>query len=221
MRHAAVSRETGAQLTLGIVHEMNNLTGGIAVLSEVYQQEASSGLPMVESFELIKQSARRLQSLVRHLKLVHGPLQEEPSYVNVGESVRGLLEMFAPVLPRDTTIETDFEPGELVACLDAALMRQALLDLILNVRDALAIRPEPGHGLRASLRRLPGERAELVVAPTDAAGVDIRADLPDADPCRADAASRLSDANLALEALGGRLTRGGHGEYIVELPLVH
>ncbi len=220
VRHAAVCREACSQLTLAIVHEMNSLTGGIAVLSEVYLQEASAGLPMGEGLELIHQSTRRLQTFVRDLERVHGPLRVESSYLNIGETVRGLLELFMPVLPKDTVIETDIEPEEMATCLDEARFRHALLGLTLNIRDALAARPEPGHGLRVSLRRLPDDRAELVLVPTDAAGVDIRAGLPETDPRRADADARLADATLVFEELGGRLTRGGHGEYIAELPLV-
>lgn len=217
--HAAVSRETCAQLTLGIVHEMNNLTGGIAVLSELYTQEAATGMPVSEGLELIGKSTARLQALVRHLKIVHGPLREAPTYVDLQGFVHGTMDLLAPVLPKNIVVTTDFPPdGELAAHLDEAILRQALLDVLLNVRDALLTRrTDGGHSLRVSLRRTAVARAELVLAAAHEDGAGL-ADPPEG-PRWSESKTRWHHAAGALQELDGRLTRGAHGEFILELPL--
>ena len=219
-QHVAASRDACCQLTLGIVHEMNNLTGGISVLSEIYMEGADSGLPLTEGLTLIHKSTDRLQTLVRHLKVINGPISEEPTYFNVAEFVRSLFELFAPLLPKDMVVHPSFPPEELAACLDEALFRQVLLNLTLNLREALDTEPAAEHRLHLGLRRLSDTRAELVLALAGDFGDDFHGTVPESDLRWAGAHARLLDADDILKELGGRLTCRPGGEYVFELPLI-
>ncbi len=215
-QHAAVCRENCAQLTLGIVHEMNNLTGGIAVLSEIYLNGCDSDAHLAEGMELIYKSTRRLQTFVAHLKTIHGPISGEPTYFNVGESVRGAFDLFAPALPKSVTVATDLPDEELAACLDEAAFRQLLLDLTLNLRDALASHAQAGgQGLRLALRRLSSGQAELTVAPAADFADGASAFSPDGD-----ARARQQDAAEIARTLGIGLMHRVGGGYALELPLI-
>ena len=207
--HTATDVEGRCQLTLGLVHEMNNLLGGIAVLSEIYQDRSAVDDGLSEGLALIQKSTGRLQTLVTHLKTLNGPPTGEATYLNLPETVRGLFEMFAPLLPKTLAVVMAFPLEELAVHLDEALLRRVLLNLTLNLRDDLARQPEGANKLHVGIRVRPGTTVELTLS---AGG-------PGQDPS-ADARARLADARQCVCKMGGMLIAHTPGEFTLELPLV-
>lgn len=206
--YAATDLEGPRQLTLGLVHEMNNLLGGIAVLSEIYQDRSVADDGLAEGLGLIHKSTGRLQTLIRHLKTINTPPTGESVYLNLAESVRGMFEMFAPMLPKTLAVVMAFPVEEMAVHLDEALLRRVLLNLTLNLRDGLRHGSQADHKLHVGGRLQPGDKVALTLSMggDEAPSVDARA--------------RLADARQGLCKLGGTLIAHTPGEYILELPLV-
>ena len=207
----ATDHEARRELTLGIIHEMNNALGGIAVLSEIYQTPAGDAEGLGEGLGLIHKSAVRLQTLVGHLKLLNGPTRSEPTYLNLTDLVRTQFEMFAPLLPKTLTVETAFPSEELAVHLDEILFRRVLLNLALNLRDDLARHVGTAKMLRVSIRHRAGV-AELTLATGHGSPPELPA-LPEG------AAARVADAQRILQETGGTVIAYTNGWYVLALPL--
>ena len=196
-------------LPLGLVHEMNNLLGGIAVLSEIYQDRSAVDDGLAEGLTLIHKSTGRMRALVDRLKTLNGPNSSEPVYLNLAETVRDLFEMFAPLLPKTLAVVMAFPLEELAVHLDAALLRRVLLNLTLNLRNSLAGHPDATGKLHVGIRTRPGDKVELRLSAGSGS-----------EPMSADAYARLADARQCLCKMGGTLIAHANNEFILELPLV-
>ena len=207
--YAATDTEGPRQLTLGMVHEMNNLLGGIAVLSEIYQDRSVADEGLAEGLALIHKSTGRLQTLVGHLKTLNRTAASEPVYLNLADTVRTLFEMFAPMLPKTLAVVLAFPLEELAVHLDETLLRRVLLNLTLNLRDDLGRHPDAEPKLHVGIRALPGNKVALTLS----LGCGGEGPL-------ADARARLADARQCLCKMGGTLIAHAPCEYLLELPLV-
>ncbi len=207
--YIATETEGPRQLILGLMHEMNNLVGGIAVLSEIYQDRSAADDGMAEGLALIHKSTGRLQTLVGHLKTLNGTTASAPVYLNLAESVRALFEMFAPMLPKTLAVVMAFPLEELAVHLDAALLRRVLLNLTLNLRDDLGLHPEATNKLHVGIRNRSDGKVELTLSAATERGA-----------ISADARARLADARQSACKMGGTLIAHTPGEFILELPLI-
>ncbi len=206
--YTATDTEGTRQLTLGLVHEMNNLLGGIAVLSEIYQDRSVADDGLAEGLGLIHKSTGRLQTLVGHLKILNGPATGEPIYLNLAESVRTVFEMISPLLPKTLAVVMAFPLEELAVHLDETLLRRVLLNLTLNLRDHLNRHPEAESKLHVGICSRLGNKVALTLSVGGSASP------------AADAQARLADARQCLCKMGGTLIAHAPGEFILELPLV-
>ncbi len=209
--YEATGSEAVRQLTLGLVHEMNNVLGGIAVLSEIYQDRSGEDSGLGEGLALIHKSTGRLQTLVGQLKALNGPAVEDPVYLNLSDTIRVMFEMFAPLLPKTLTVETAFPMEELAVHLDQARLRRIVLNLTLNLRDDLDRHPQAAGTLRVGVRHR-DDTVELALS--------ARSRVDDPVPPTPDARARLDDARRGLLAMGGTLIALSNREYILVLPLV-
>jgi signal transduction histidine kinase len=222
---AAAAREPLSRMTLGIAHEVNNLIGGISALSEIYLQGMEASLPIKDGLKLIHGSAARLQTLIRHLVELNRPPDGERAYVNLVECVRHQLELYSHILPKGARIETQLPDEEMVVRLDETAFRLLLLNLVVNLHEAVG-KPVSEDGIcpiALRLRALPdAAKAELVIAP-QTAGKKAEASTPDAgslEKQRQDVRLRLIDACATLREIGGEIEVRSGGEVAVILPLV-
>lgn len=210
----ATDRDACRQLTLGLVHEMNNLLGGIAVLSEIYQQENGADDGLNEGLALIHKSTGRLQTLVGHLRVLNGPPTEAPAYLNLSETVRTFFELVAPLLPKTWAVEMPVPPEELAVYVDETLFRRVLLNLTLNLRDA-SDHPNGGPGrFQVALRRRPGDSMVDLTLSVGTAGRQGER------PLTPGAQARHADARRCLQTMDGTLIANENGGVVLSLPLV-
>ena len=214
--HPATDHDASRQLTAGIVNEMSSLLGGIGGLSEIYPQVADRGAQLTQGFALIHKSSLRLQILLGYLKTLNQRPGEaiEPNSFCLCRSVRGMFEMFSPLLAKSVEVETVIPPGELAVHLDEILLRRVLLNLTLNLRDELRACGMPAATLRVSIRRQLDARAALTLS---AGGPGAALDAPAPGP---DARARVADARERLGELGGTLAMASARQFVLVLPLV-
>jgi signal transduction histidine kinase/CheY-like chemotaxis protein len=129
--------DTLGQLTGGVAHDFNNLLspiiGGLdrlqrGGLSEERAQRSIAGA--LEAAERAKTLVQRLLAFARRQ-----PLQLRP--IDVGACIDGLSELISSTLGPRVDIRLDIAPGLPSATADANQLELALLNLVVNARDAM------------------------------------------------------------------------------------
>jgi PAS domain S-box-containing protein len=132
----AQKMEAVGQLTGGVAHDFNNLLtvilGNAEMLAEHLTDERLR--PMAQ---MILQSAERGADLTRHL-LAFGRRQSlNPAPVGLDAVVRQMLPLLQRATGEHIELRTEFSPSVLSALADRALLENALLNLVVNARDAM------------------------------------------------------------------------------------
>jgi PAS domain S-box-containing protein len=136
-RQRATQRlEVVGQLTAGIAHNFNNLLMGILPTLEIALKSAPAEIASL--LHVAEQSAERAASVVRQLM----------AYASHNRSTTRQTEPLAPLVERmvafwrgtlDRRIAVELNSADSgVADIDASLIEQAVLNLLINARDALA-----------------------------------------------------------------------------------
>ena len=128
--------EALGQLAGGIAHDFNNQLVGVLGGAEVLLQ-ASQDPEVVECAEMIRQSALNSSELIKRLLEFarRGPTRAEP--LNLHQVVRDALALLTRSLGGGVALVTKLESQSPTVRGDEALLQHALLNLVLNARDAL------------------------------------------------------------------------------------
>jgi PAS domain S-box-containing protein len=169
LQHSERLRAVG-QLVSGIAHEFNNLLLLIASNAELLQGRGdrdsdAAGCKLLET-------VRQARDLTHRLLSFSGRQQLAPQTVDLCEVARSTVALAKKVLPETISLELRAE-SSVQANVDPRQMELALLNLILNARDAAAphiaievsremIHPEEADRLQIR----PGSYASLIVSDT-------------------------------------------------------
>ncbi|MCG8672443.1 MAG: ATP-binding protein, partial [Pseudomonadales bacterium] len=167
----AQKMESLGHLTGGVAHDFNNLLAVILGNSEILCDEIEDPA-LKEIAELVMTSAEKGADLTQRL-LAFGRRQLlNPQNVDLSQMVRSLSQTVGRTIGSQVTIETRSE-AERPAFVDRALCETALLNLVLNARDAM---PDGGvvtiavdtvkTGDSSSQFLLPGEYVRVSVSDT-------------------------------------------------------
>jgi PAS domain S-box-containing protein len=128
--------EAVGQLTAGIAHNFNNMLMGVLSNLEVAAQRAPADLvPLLGS---AADSARRAAELVRKLMTYAGRTRTQARTVeDVSALVVRALELCRNTFDRRITFEQTCQLGEAFARVDATQLEQAVLNILINARDAV------------------------------------------------------------------------------------
>jgi PAS domain S-box-containing protein len=133
--------ETVGRLVGGIAHDFNNLLGAIRGYAELTHLAAHHG-DEVHSFsaEVIK-AADRAKVLTHGLLAFARQTPANPATVDLNEVVRDLAPMLRQIVDERTRLTTELSSESVFVQIDVALLEQAVLNLVINARDAI-----PGRG---------------------------------------------------------------------------
>jgi len=154
----AQKMEAIGQLTGGIAHDFNNMLtvviGNLAVLRE--QQGDDAGI--AEYLDAALQASRRGVDLIKRLLAFSRQQPLAPRTVDIGRLVQEMAKLIRRSLPESIALHPPSGEGVLLARVDPNQLDSALLNLVLNARDAM---PQGGT-IRIGLEplRLAGEEAE-------------------------------------------------------------
>jgi signal transduction histidine kinase/CheY-like chemotaxis protein len=155
------------RLAGGIAHDFNNLLTVIGANLELWA-EASGKAPEIQDARRALRSAR---SLTDRLLAVGRKATLTKQLVDPNELVARTVDLMRRVIGDRVRLELDLEPDLPAFSVDPALLEQALINLVINARDAM-----PGGGtVTLRTRALPAEsgaqRVEIEVA-DDGLGMD-------------------------------------------------
>lgn len=161
--------QAAAQLTRGLAHDFSNLL--TVILGMQGRILSDPALPPIarEAAEATRAAARRGAALIERLSNASERRELKSTRVDPGALLAGLAELAAPSLPGGVRLETRIAPGLPSAWLDAGQLQDAVLNLLLNARDAVAGGPRATGRitLSAEAETDPDGRAMLSITVAD------------------------------------------------------
>ena len=244
-RDAERMAEIGA-MTGGLAHEIKNPLSTIGLNAQLLAEgveELPEGAPVTRDDK--QRLVRRIGSLRRETERLRGILQDFLTYAgeprpdarrqDLNAALTELVDFFLPQAQTNgVRLHADFAPGEVPAVFDASLVKQAVLNLLLNAVQAMSTNA-PGAPrelivrTRAAQPRTPNEPrgAEIHVIDTGPGippGVRDRIFRPYFTTKSGGSGLGLPTARRLVEEHGGRLevfTEPGRGtDFVVTLPRV-
>jgi PAS domain S-box-containing protein len=132
--------EAVGQLTGGIAHDFNNLLAGISGSLELLEQRLAEGrLSGLERYISAAQgSARRAASLTQRLLAFARRQTLDPRAVDANKMIAGMADLFQRTVGPSVGIKTVQAGGLWATKVDPSQLENALLNLCINARDAMA-----------------------------------------------------------------------------------
>jgi signal transduction histidine kinase/ActR/RegA family two-component response regulator len=149
LMHAQKMESLGV-LAGGVSHDFNNLLTAILGFAGMLKRSPNIDTDDRINIELIEQAARRGADITgRLLSFSRGGLARFTA-VDLADVVTETLELVAPTVPSTLGLEIDMTSGPVTVEGDKGQLVQALLNIVLNARDALAGTGTIGLSLEAA-----------------------------------------------------------------------
>ncbi|MEY4592422.1 MAG: hypothetical protein RIR18_1317 [Pseudomonadota bacterium] len=133
----AQKMEAIGQLTGGLAHDFNNLLtillGNLGTLQERYQHHAE----ITELVSPALQASHRGAELIRRLLSFSRQQPLKPVSANIGELIQEMTPLIRRPLPTSISLTTQLPSEPLYSRVDSAQLESALLNFVLNARDAM------------------------------------------------------------------------------------
>ena len=129
--------EAIGRLAGGIAHDFNNLLTVIVGYSSMIKDKVVLDKSVECDLDGIEDAARKAATLTKQLLVFSKRQILNPSVVNVNELVHGLEKMLRRLLPEDVVLHLYAEATDAHIYIDASQIEQALINLVVNARDAM------------------------------------------------------------------------------------
>jgi signal transduction histidine kinase len=161
--------EAVGQLTGGIAHDFNNmLTGVISALDLIRMRMANGNAEGIERFmDAATASAQRAASLTQRLLAFSRRQSLDAKPVSINHLVLSLQDLLIGSVPEHITLKFELSADEPWVCVDANQLENAILNLVINARDAM---PDGGTltlSTRLDSSELAGEPGKVCVQVRD------------------------------------------------------
>ena len=124
------------------MHDFNSLLTPVLTILEELQSRRAGTSRQLRKLDGAIYCAFRAKILARELLDFTNPRQARPEPVNIHQLISLLEAAFASVLPSSISLEVDIANSLPLAFIDQLFVERALLNLVLNARDAI---PEGGE----------------------------------------------------------------------------
>ena len=159
--------EAVGQLTGGIAHDFNNLLAGASASLELLGKRLAQGrFDSVDKYiAMAKGSIRRAATLTQRLLAFSRRQTLDPKPIDVNRLVSGLEELIRRTVGPEVQVEVVGASGVWIVDIDASQLENALLNLCINARDAMA--PQGGLLTIETANKLLDDRraAEIALPP--------------------------------------------------------
>ena len=129
--------EAIGRLAGGIAHDFNNLLVVIQGYAELGMNRLAADEPLRGDLQEILLAGQRAASLTQQLLAFSRKQLLRPASVELNAIVRGMTSMLERVIGEDIILEADLAPDLPHVFIDAAQLEHAILNLVLNARDAM------------------------------------------------------------------------------------
>ncbi|SPZ16645.1 sensory box histidine kinase/response regulator [Pseudomonas luteola] len=137
--HQAQKMEAVGQLTGGIAHDFNNLLTGIIGSLELMQRRHSAGSSKDDEryINAAVTSAQRAAALTQRLLTFSRRQTLDLKAIDVNQLVASLEDLLNRTAGENIKVVTALSAGLPLACMDANQLESALINLVINARDAM------------------------------------------------------------------------------------
>ena len=153
----AQKMEAIGQLTAGLAHDFNNLLQVVAGNLEVATASVHDPEATLQSIERARLASEKASRLTQQLLTFARKQRLEPKRLNLNSLVVEFSEMLVRTLGDKVDLHLDLKPGLPSCTLDATHMEMALLNVLINARDAM---PKGGRVTVATSTLADSERLE-------------------------------------------------------------
>ncbi len=153
----AQKMEAIGQLTAGLAHDFNNLLQVVAGNLEVASASVHDPEATQQSIERARLASEKASKLTQQLLTFARKQRLEPKRLNLNSLVVEFSEMLVRTLGDKVDLHLDLKPGLPSCTLDATHMEMALLNVLINARDAM---PKGGRVTVATSTMADSERLE-------------------------------------------------------------
>ncbi len=154
------------QFAGGIAHDFNNLLTGISGYADLASPAAEPGSTLARCLDGIRSAAAEAASLTARLLAFSRRDVPVQQIVDLNEIVRSTAELLSRLVREDVAVRLELAPSPPTVSGDPAQLKQVVLNLALNARDAIA-----GGGTLALETSVHGETVVLRVR-DDGCGMD-------------------------------------------------
>ena len=130
--------ESLGTLAGGIAHDFNNILSIIIGHADVLLKSLKDQPNVRKTLQTITEAAERGAAMVKQILTFARKSEADFKTVDVVQVISGLVKMLGMTFPRTVEIEFKSQPDLPQAYLDPAQLHQALLNLCINARDAMA-----------------------------------------------------------------------------------
>ena len=133
--------ETLGRVVGGVAHDFNNLLTGIFLYCDILLHALEPGNPLRSHVEEIRKAGGHSSELVQQLLSAAQPQAEPTGSRSWSEVISGMQNFLAHTLGERAELAIELDPRAGEVGMSATAMRQIVLNLVLNARDAM---PEGG-----------------------------------------------------------------------------
>ncbi|MEX1139469.1 MAG: PAS domain S-box protein [Bacteroidota bacterium] len=130
--------ESLGTLAGGVAHDFNNILGAVIGYTSLIKKRVEADEQTSRYLEAIEKSAQRAASLSKQLLSFSHKTHGEIKPVSVNELIQDTIHIIASSFPKDIAIETHLAEALPLVLGDQNLLGQAVMNLCINARDAVA-----------------------------------------------------------------------------------
>ena len=172
--------EAVGQLAGGVAHDFNNLLSAIGMRVDELLLRHPLGDPAYESLGEVREGVNRAAALVLQLLTFSRKATVRREVVDLGAALIDFEILLRRLLRENMRLETDHGAGAPLVRIDKAQLEMAIMNLVVNARDAL--REGGGGAIRLRTARLTAVEAEALGCPArppgDVALIEVADDGP-------------------------------------------
>jgi len=125
-------------LAAGIAHELNNPLTGVLTFSSLIRENMVDGTPDAEDMDLVIRETKRCAAIIRRLLDFARDRAPEKKYADLNQVVDDTVKLVErPANLADIAIELDLDPGLPPVWLDANLVKQVIMNMLVNAQHAM------------------------------------------------------------------------------------
>ncbi len=122
----------------GFAHDLNNVLAAIRGHASLASLESEIPRKVNESLEVIQAAVTRGRSLTQNMMMLGSPTRIRRAVIDASKICRETVALVRPAVPSSVAIEERLLPGDHRILADGNQFQQAVLNLIVNARDAIS-----------------------------------------------------------------------------------